>query len=224
MINCDEMIKVYWNQYIALEREFSDTLKYVTLAEENYSVYSDMYIKIMLQIGSEVDIALKLYCQMLDQQFQGRTINAYRNAIQKSKPEFCTQFVQIIPSNVSVQPWINWDKPHDSAANPYWWVAYNKIKHDRTGRAKIGLETKECYKFGNLQNVIQGLAGLYQILIYYYYTTAELERKRVLTPLPGSRMFRLVGGHWSDVNFYGDYAFYVNESGHLLMEYGKPYF
>ena len=60
-------------------------------------------------------------------------------------------------------------------------MVYNKIKHDRTGRAKIGLETKECYKFGNLQNVIQGLAGLYQILIYYYYTTAELERKRVLT-------------------------------------------
>ena len=111
-----------------------------------------------------------------------------------------------------------------SAINPYWWKAYNKIKHDRTNVGTIGSETKNYYKFANLQYVLQGLAGLYQTLIYLYYDMARLEDKSILTPLPGSRTFRLIGDQWNNINFYGDYAFYINKDGHLIMEYGKPYF
>ena len=71
MLSCDEVINLYWNQYISIEKEFAETVNYVALAEDNYRTYSDAYIKIMLQLGSEVDIALKLYCQILDKQFSG---------------------------------------------------------------------------------------------------------------------------------------------------------
>lgn len=68
------MINLYWNQYISIEKEFAETVNYVALAEDNYRTYSDAYIKIMLQLGSEVDIALKLYCQILDKQFYIKTL------------------------------------------------------------------------------------------------------------------------------------------------------
>ena len=223
MLSCDEVINLYWNQYISIEKEFAETVNYVALAEDNYRTYSDAYIKIMLQLGSEVDIALKLYCQTLDKQFSGENIDKYRDLIQKYRPEFCDQIVQVTSNNIEIQPWNNWNKL-PSAINPYWWKAYNKIKHDRTNVGTIGSETKNYYKFANLQYVLQGLAGLYQTLIYLYYDMARLEDKSILTPLPGSRTFRLIGDQWNNINFYGDYAFYINKDGHLIMEYGKPYF
>ena len=110
MLSCDEVINLYWNQYISIEKEFAETVNYVALAEDNYRTYSDAYIKIMLQLGSEVDIALKLYCQILDKQFSGENIDKYRDLIQKYRPEFCDQIVQVTSNNIAIQPWNNWNK------------------------------------------------------------------------------------------------------------------
>lgn len=52
----EEFVNLYWKQYIMIEKEFRQTTKYVALDSINFKTYSDAYIKLLLQIGSEVDI------------------------------------------------------------------------------------------------------------------------------------------------------------------------
>ena len=54
LMNEDEFLGLYWKNYILLEKEFSETLEYITLDVDNYNVYSSRYIKLLLQIGSEI--------------------------------------------------------------------------------------------------------------------------------------------------------------------------
>lgn len=54
-----------------------------------------------------------------------------------------------------------------------------------------------------------------------YKKIAEFEDERIKVPLPGSRMFKLVGGMWDSVMFYKDVAFWIDESGNVFYETGK---
>ena len=220
MIISDVFSRIYWEQYISIEKEFYNTLQYVSLSEDNYNTYSNAYAKIILQIGSEVDILLNYYCRTLDNTFRGKKIHEYKKIILRHNKYFAKQLIQCRICDISLQPWIDWDR---SDKQPFWWTTYNKIKHDRMGTGEINGETKEFYKFANLKNALYALSALYQILIYSYYELATRENKTIITPLPGSRIFRLTGNMWDNINFYGDYAFYINNDGNLIMEFGMPY-
>jgi len=50
---------------------------------------------------------------------------------------------------------------------------------------------------------------------YYYQKLASDEAKKIVTPMPGSRIFTLSGGMWDSIHFYGDCALYNNEKGWL---------
>lgn len=94
------------------------------------------------------------------------------------------------------------------------------VKHHRTESGSIEGESKEYYKFANLEYTLFALAGLYQILIYYFFELAKTERIKV--PLPGSHLFELSGGKWDTIIFYQDFAFYVDDSdGNLYSETGE---
>lgn len=116
-----------------------------------------------------------------------------------------------------MRPWNEWT--HIPPRAPYWWNAYNRIKHNRTENSNIDNMEKVSYKFANQKYTLLALAGLYQILVYTYYRLAQNENKRICTPMPGSRLFELKSGMWSDVQFYGDIALYLDEdNGCLCME------
>ncbi|QNK40967.1 hypothetical protein [Caproicibacter fermentans] len=219
MLTDSNFSKVYWAHFISLEKEFINTLTYVSLDTDNYLTYSETYAKLILEIGSEVDIILKVYCKLLKPTFTGTRIGDYRSLIKMKKPNFCKQIVSVKSTDIILQPWENWNKER-----PYWWTAYNKIKHDRTGSGSIESVTKEYFKFANLKYTILALAGLYQVLIYIYYTIATTEGKRVLVPLPGSRLLQLVGDIWDNIDFFGDYAFYIDNNGGLIMESGSIHY
>ena len=222
MLTCNSFTDIYWAHYVSLEKEFLNTLKYVSLSNDNYSAYSETYSKLMLEIGSEIDVVLKIYCKLLQPTFNGNCITDYMTLISVSKAAFSTQEVSISTNEVKVQPWINWSRS-DGGISPFWWTAYNKIKHNRTGTGTINGVTKEYYKFGNQENTLLALAGLYQTLLHIYYELAISEHKKVLIPLPGSRIFELTGGPWSSIQFYRDYAFYV-DNGSLIMESSSVYY
>lgn len=86
-----------------------------------------------------------------------------------------------------------------------------------------GIE-KEAYKFANLENVLNALAGYYQILIYFYYELAEKENKYVKTPLPGSRHFNLKGNLGDKVVFYFDTAKYIDDNSSLIIDINDKVF
>ena len=58
-----KFIQLYWKNYIAIDKEFTKTLEYITLDSDNFRAYSGAYIKLLLQIGNEIDITAKLLCR-----------------------------------------------------------------------------------------------------------------------------------------------------------------
>lgn len=221
-MNSEEFLDTYWSYYISIEKEFMNTFQYISLDEDNNNSFSQSYAKLIMEICSEIDVLFKEYCRFLDEKFNKRysKIVRYRECIRNKKPEFVDQEVQLIRNDIIIVPWSEWD----DADSPSWWTVYNKVKHHRTSIVKINNISKEAYKFANQEYTLLSLAGLYQLLIYYYYDISVCENKRVVVPLPGSRMFRLVGGIWKDVTFYGDYATYINDEGYLIREWSNIYY
>lgn len=215
----EEFIKMYWNQYIHLEKEFSQTLFYLSLDCSNDSAYSQAYSKLILEIGSEIDVIFKEYCMTIDSGFKKSytSIGRYKESIQRVNPGFITQEVKLINRDRSIKPWEEWNVLQDA---PWWWTTYNKVKHKRTSKVEIDNTEKEAYRFANQKYTLTALAGLYQIMVYFYHNLAIDEGKKILTPIPGSRLFKLVGGIWDSVSFYGDSAFYVDDNGSLIWETG----
>lgn len=225
MLNCDTFIDIYWKQFISLEKEFTDTMKYVSLDKENENTFSAAYSKLLLQIGSEVDIVLKTYCRMIEPTFFGNKIPEYKCLICDNNIEFSVQEVLVTTTGQLLQPWLAWsgyvNEEKKEISQPYWWTAYNKIKHERTETGTIEGITKPYYKFSNQRYVVTALAALYQVLTYMYRRLAIEEKRRIITPLPGSRVFELRGGEWDSVSFFHDIAFYINEDGCLIEETGR---
>lgn len=206
-MTCKEFENIYWTNYILLEKEFKNTIKYVSLTSDNYSTYSNEYLKLILEIGSELDVVLKSFCKYKDNSFNSENMNSYQKFIHNNCQSIIAEFVVLRNT-------LEMFKPLDNIS--IYWKAYNKIKHDRNGINRIGSETKESYKFANLKNTLYLLATLYQILLNYYMLIAKSENKSFLIPLPGSRIFTLSGENWKGVNFVYDYAFYLVE-GRLCM-------
>lgn len=81
-MNTDDFY-VYWKQYISIEKEFNNSLEYVTLDKDNFQIFSDRYVKLLLEIGSEIDIVCKEYCKEVDNTFLGNNIDNYRTCIMR---------------------------------------------------------------------------------------------------------------------------------------------
>ena len=219
----DEFTNLFWSQYISLEKEFTETLLYVALDVNNETAYSQAYSKLMLEIGSEIDVVFKEYCKEIDPAFKSsyRTIGRYKESIIKNIPDFITQEVSLINYNRIIQPWLEWSTLPEA---PWWWTAYNKVKHSRISIVEIDGVKQEGFKFATQKYSLLALAGLYQIMVYLYYKIAVDEGKGIMTPMPGSRLFKLSGGIWDAINFYGDSAFYVNDDGCLIWEVSEIHY
>ena len=215
----EEFLKIYWSQYISLEKEFLVTLQYLALDVKNEDAYSQAYAKLMLEIGSEVDVVFKEYCKTIDTNFKNsyKTIDRYKESIKTCNPMFIQQEILVRNDYPTIKPWIEWNVL-DKSVSPYWWTAYNKVKHNRTSVVQIDGIVQEGFKFANQKYALLALAGLYQIMVYFYQKIASIEKRRIVTPIPGSRIFKLIGGMWDSIDFYGDSALYIDENGNLIWE------
>lgn len=60
----EEFENNHWRYYLLLEKELINTLDYVELASNNYSTFSIVNVKLLLQIGAEVDNIFKVSCNL----------------------------------------------------------------------------------------------------------------------------------------------------------------
>ena len=74
-MNTESFTNLFWRQYVALEREFLISTQYVTVSEDNYKTYSPAYQKLLLSIGSEVDVAIKSFCKEINAKYNGRRMD-----------------------------------------------------------------------------------------------------------------------------------------------------
>jgi hypothetical protein len=68
-MNSKEFKRKYIDHYLLLENDFKKTFDYVSVERNNYDTYSAMYLKLILSIGSEIDILKKLIAKMLNPGF-----------------------------------------------------------------------------------------------------------------------------------------------------------
>ena len=146
----------YWRHYLALEADFLKTIRFVEIDESNFNTFSIEFNKQLQSICSEIDVICKEICS-----FKGasntRNINQYAEIILKEYTDINSRNVIIKQyTSLKLSPFEEWSLDPDYNS-PEWWKDYNSVKHDRTNN----------FSKANLKNVINSLAGLYLLEMFF---------------------------------------------------------
>lgn len=153
-----------WHYFLALERDLVRTLDYVELHPDNAATFSNEYAKLLLLVGSEVDVVAKQLCRTVPEGKKAKNIIDYQAALTEAFPGIHGVEVSISRYSMLIQPWQSWE--NESSAPP-WWKAYNDVKHERNSN----------YRAANQDNVVRAFCGLLVLLMYHF-------RKYDLQPYP----------------------------------------
>lgn len=98
-----------------------------------------------------------------------------------------------------------------------WWTINNKVKHARDELDKNGIEK---FKYSDQENVLNALAGLFILLMYFYEEivkkTSDEDKLRV--PLPQSEIFHLENwGDYFQKIVENKFYFEIKEDGCLYL-------
>lgn len=155
----------HWRYFRLLEDDLESVLGVVEPCTDNESCYGPQMVKLILAIGSDVDVAFKDLMAVVPAGASGAakgkpTIVDFRGFVQGSfQSEFDRATLRIAHSDLEYSPWDDWwqdcgGSRVPSKANPGWWDAYNKVKHERFYN----------YDKASLGNVLQAFCGLYVVL------------------------------------------------------------
>lgn len=145
----------HWQYYRSLSEDLEKLSRYIELSPDNFSVYSIELTRMLLAVGSEIDVVAKLLCEQVDQTSQTRNIVDYGEILLPEYPNLVSVVVSIARQGISFTPWEDWTL----AQRPTWWGAYNDVKHQRNVN----------YVKANLENTLNALAGLCVFNCYLYF-------------------------------------------------------
>lgn len=191
-----EFIDTYWKYYLNLENEFIDTQNFVAIDYDNRKTFSTEYLKIFLLTCAEIDVVAKVFCAELESGFNKDTMPYYCKVLTNHFVDFKERVINFIPQRYNIYPWEDWTYTESkdrrgvqrvNGSGPEWWSVHNKVKHSRTLVNKEDLTIN--FKKANQKNVINALAGLYQIEMYFYAFLAKKAGSDILTPIPKSKLF-----------------------------------
>ncbi|TPN63608.1 hypothetical protein FJ986_23455 [Mesorhizobium sp. B1-1-1] len=152
-----------WHYFLSLERDFERTLDYVELAEENHKAYSNEYAKLLLLVGSEVDIVAKILCKDINAASTASNILHYQTEICARFAGMHTIEIDIPRYRMSVLPWLDWG--NTPLSSPGWWRSYNNVKHGRDAN----------FNEASQGNVTAALCGLLALHLYIHRDTGHLQ-------------------------------------------------
>ena len=195
----EEFKREYLRQYCLIERDFVNTIDYVSISPNNYLTFSPTYLKILLSIGSEIDVL---------KDFILKALNTDMKHFNKLEPDFHLVEVEVRSESILLTPW------KTSDLFPIWWTVYNEVKHNRNEIADKIDQSKKNYEFANLENVISALAGLYSLELLAYKIVADSNGEKVFVPSVKS-IFQVKNLYWTDIS---NGAGYVFMDGALYMD------
>lgn len=146
----------HWDYYATLEADFVNTNRYVAVDAHNFKSYSNEFVRLLLAIGSEVDVVAKLMCQRIDPTRRVGNIDDYRVVILPKFPGLPDTQLFMPKYEFVCRPWDDWGG--GPPENPRWWRAYNDVKHARNNH----------FVDAHLENVLEGLLGLYVMVGHLY--------------------------------------------------------
>jgi len=188
-----EFKKDYLRQYRLIEKDFVNTIDFVSISPTNYSTFSPTYLKILLSIGSEIDVLKDFIC---------KSLNTNMKQFNQAEPDFHSVEVDVRSYEITLKPW-------DTAEQcPDWWTAYNEVKHNRNENASKFDPSKKYFEYANLKNVLTALAGLYSLELLAYKIVADNNNEKVFVPVIHS-IFQVNNLYWTNIS---------NGSGYVLMD------
>lgn len=155
-------IEVHWNYLHSIEKDLENLSRFIEFHDDNFNCYSIEISRILMASAAEIDVICRQICVDLNNTSKADNIHDYRNEI-LSHYKNIPKFRVIIPRyGLELIPWSNWKNRKNTV--PFWWTAYNKIKHHR----------HTDYHRGNLKNALNAAAGLFVMTLYLYKEKAGL--------------------------------------------------
>lgn len=151
-----EFENAYWKQYIELEKELIDIGHYISIEEDNFSAYSLVLQKYILEVDSELDNVMKEISGFSGE--ERSNIEKYYSNIVAAFPQIKNQSVTV--NSFKLKPFDGWKEDQPSASLAFW-DEYNAIKHNRVANKKKA----------SLKNAVYALAALFILEMY------EIDRK-----------------------------------------------
>ncbi len=197
--NIDTFLKSYWSYYLELENQFVATKKFVEFDISNHATYSIEYLKLFQAVCSEIDVVAKILAEEYDESFKkikNTNIQKWGYYIQLAYPNIESISV-LFNRDYTIYPWRNWKyethtnkkgalsyKLIKGKKTPFWWTAYNNVKHERTSLTMNG---KTNYALANQKNLIYSFAALFVLEMLYLDSHKGKENQ----PYTESQMFNL---------------------------------
>ena len=139
-----EYLSNYWSIYSLLEKEVRESLQYVELDVRNFPTFSQQFVKLLLQIGSEVDNVLREMCGV-----NGRSdISTYTSRILDTYPNLTSQIVFVLGKEIQLVPFKGWNTSQPSQSLQFWFK-YNKTVLNATA----ALFALELYRYKELYDM-----------------------------------------------------------------------
>jgi hypothetical protein len=176
-----EKIELHWNYLLAIDRDLDEISRYVEFDEKNFDCFSIEIARVLLSSAAEVDAVCKGICKGINPKSKANSIHKYRMEILPLFPSI-PQFQIVLPRfGLTLTPWDEWKQPEGV---PFWWTAYNKIKHQRDS---------EYYR-ATLKNALNCAAALFVMVLYLYKDKAA---EGELCPAP--QILKVEDSHLSGV-------------------------
>lgn len=141
--------KIFWKQYLLLEKDFLETDEFVTIDKSNFKTFSSRYTYLFLNICSEIDSIAEEYCKVVKAPSKVKNILQKMTVIVNDDPKIKDQRVSTkYPYEIiNFVPFAGFDS--ESAAG--WWQDYNLVKHFRADVPEKGIPN---YQRAHLKNVM----------------------------------------------------------------------
>lgn len=208
--------KKFWFFYIDIEEEFLEISKTIPIDSINSKTFSYKYSRLLRTICSEIDTTLKRFMEFYNYPYAHGNIIEYESFIEDKLDDFKSSTVTLYKSAhnyETLKPFANWT----SGKAPEWWTLNNKLKH---GRDEVDDEGIEKFKYANQETILNALAGLFIILMYFYEEILKnnFPDSELRVPLPQSEVFHLE--NWGD--YYtkiiaNKFFFEIKDDGHLYL-------
>ena len=144
----------HWDYYLTVLDDLDKASRFVEFARENFRTYSVEFVRIILSVGSEIDVVAKLLSEQIGSPRPPQNINEYREIILNRFPSFPAIEISAPKYNLTFIPWQAWQRNE----NPAWWTTYNKVKHARNAH----------YADACLENTLLSCSALCVLLGYLY--------------------------------------------------------
>jgi hypothetical protein len=135
--------------FFAFVDDFQKTTRYVSLSMHNMKTYSIEFLRLLLDICSEIDDVAKLYWERSKPGTlpDRPTIDHWREIILADNPTMYKGLYSV-GERIRCRPWEHWGE--SPRRNPDWWKVYNDVKHNRS----------EHFREANQWSVLSALCGL----------------------------------------------------------------